>query len=260
MTNWTAISPAKHAQCRWKPRENFSNVATALVVEVFATEISITPHHFPLGFVKNGDEYQLVALVGLDQGRNLYVDIKGRWISEYLPASLRCYPFILMDNENEEDEKTICIDQESITNQSNAHRLFNDEGEKDQSFVDVINFLIRCEQDRSATQKACSALASSGIIEPWPLNVQRGEGEGATKIEGLYRINEAKLNSLEPLEFASLRETGAFSLAYAQLFSMPQLSKLNRRYQFLALQKQQLDNNEEVANSIQDDVSLRLDQ
>jgi hypothetical protein len=60
-----------------------------------------------LGFVKQGEDYQLVSLiplVGLEKDRNLYVALKGRWLSEYAPATLRCYPFILADHkENEED-------------------------------------------------------------------------------------------------------------------------------------------------------------
>jgi len=258
MTTWTAISTTEHAQSRWKPRENYSNVATRQVLEVFATEIGVVPHHFPLGFVKNGDEFQLVALVGLNKDRNLYVDLKGRWISEYVPASLRCYPFILVDHKEKEDEKVICIDQDCLTDNAEAPRLFNDDGEQDESFVEVMTFLIRCNQDRAATQAACNALANAGVIEAWPLNVQKGEGEGATTIEGLFRVNEAKLNSLEPLKFAGLRESGAFTLAYAQLFSMTQLKLLNRRHQFLALQQQQLDNNEELENFFLDDTSLSL--
>lgn len=251
MTSWIAISPSEHTDNRWLPRKDFANASSMQLVELFATEISVAPLHYPLGFVKQGDEYQLVALVGLEKDRNLYVDVKGRWISEYVPASLRCYPFILADHEEKEDEKIICIDQDCLTDDADAPRLFNDKGEQEESFTEMVNFLVRCNQDRATTQAACKALADAGILEAWPLNVQKGEEEGVTSIEGLYRINEAKMNSLEPLEFAGLRENGAFSLAYAQLFSMPQLKQLDRRYQFRALQQHQLDNNLEVADSLQ---------
>ncbi len=199
----------------------------------------------------------MVALLGLEKNRNLYVDLKGNWLSEYIPITLRCYPFALIDHDNQEGEKTICIDQDCFTDDSDASPLYKNDGEKDESFIEAINLLTRCEQDRATTQEASNALFDCGVIEAWPFNVRIGED--VTQIEGIYRINEAKLNSLEPLKFAGLRESGAFSIAYAQLFSMTQLSLLIRRYQFLALQKHQLDSNEEISSSILDDESLQID-
>jgi hypothetical protein len=259
MTSWIAISSTEHADERWLPRKDFANVANMQVVEVFASEISVVTHHFPIGFVKRDDDYQLVALVGLEKDRNLYVDVKGRWISEYIPASLRCYPFISADHKEKADEKVICIDQDCLTDNSDAPRLFNDDGEQEESLTEVVNFLIRCTQDRAATHAACKALAQAGVIEAWPLNVQKGEDEGITSIEGLCRINEAKLNSLDAAEFSGLRETGAFTLAYAQLFSMPQLRQLDRRHRFLVLQQHQLDNHQDVSDSFEADEKLSLD-
>jgi hypothetical protein len=215
--------------------------------------------HNTLGFVKQGEDYQLVSLVGLEKDRNLYVDLKGRWLSEYVPATLRCYPFILADHKENEEEKVLCIDQDCLTEDTDAPRLFKDDGEQDENFTEVFNFLIRCNQDRVATQAASNALAGAEVIEAWPLNVQKDGEEGVTTVEGLYRINEAKMNSLVAAEFAGLRETGAFSVAYAQLFSMPQLRQLYRRHKFLALQQSQLDNNQEVSDSFPENESLSLD-
>jgi hypothetical protein len=259
MTSWIAISPTEHADKRWSPRKDFANVANRQVVELFASEISVVAHHFPIGLVKLDDDYQLVALVGLEKDRNLYVDLKGRWIGEYIPASLRCYPFILTDHKEKVDEKVVCVDEDCLTDNADAPRLFKDDGEQEESFAEAFNFLIRCNQDRAATHAACKALADAGVIEAWPLNVQKGEDEGITSIEGLCRINEAKLNSLGAVEFAGLRETGAFTLAYAQLFSMPQLRQLDRRHQFLALQQHQLDNNQKISDSFEADARLTLD-
>jgi len=80
-----------------------------------------------LGFVKQGEDYQLVSLVGLEKDRNLYIDLKGRWLSEYVPATLRCYPFILADHKENEEEKVLCIDQDCITEDTDAPRLFKDD-------------------------------------------------------------------------------------------------------------------------------------
>ncbi len=59
--------------------------------------------------------------------------------------------------------------------------------------------------------------------------------ENITLTEGPYRINEARVSSLDATKFAGLRKPGAFILAYTVLFSMPQLRQLHRRHQFLEL-------------------------
>tara|TARA_B110000971_G_C19902336_1_gene450558 strand:- start:233 stop:421 length:189 start_codon:yes stop_codon:yes gene_type:complete len=56
--------PHWHAEYRWMPRQDFANIANAPVVEVFAAGINAVVHHFPIGFVKLGDDFQPITLVG----------------------------------------------------------------------------------------------------------------------------------------------------------------------------------------------------
>ena len=258
MTSWTAISQDEHKDKHWLPRKDFSNVSSMQVVEVYASEISVVPHQFSLGFVKLNEGYRLVALVGLERDKSYYVDVKGRWIGEYVPATLRCYPFIFTDHHEKEDLKVICIDQECLTDDVEAPKLFKEDGDQEDLFSEMFNFLVRCNQDRDVTQAAVNALTKADIFEAWPINVQKGGEDKVIAIEGLFRINEAKLNSLQKEEFSSLRESGAITLAYAQIFSMPQLKQLNRRFEFLALQQHQLDNDQAVADTFPAEVSLSL--
>ena len=253
MTSWTAISPAEHADSRWLPRKDFAFAANKQLVEIFVGELKTVLHYYAVGFVKQDEAYQLVALVGVEKDRSLYVDLNNEWTCEYVPASLRGYPFMLADSERQEDEKVLCIDQDYLTDDSDAVRLFKADGEQDDSITETLNFFVKCDQDRRTTQAACQALADAGVIEAWPLNVARGDDENSLSIEGFYCINEAKLNSLDTAVFAGLRETGAFHLAYAQLFSMNQLTQLSRRSEYLATQQQQIGTDQEVTGASQEE-------
>ena len=51
-------------------------------------------------------------------------------------------------------------------------------------------------------------------------------------MEGLFRIDEEKLNRLEAVELGELRQCGALPLAYAQLLSMSQTDHLSRRLEY----------------------------
>ena len=48
---------------------------------------------FPLGFVASGEEFILVAVLGFETDRNLFVSPTGQWIAHYVPAAIRSYPF-----------------------------------------------------------------------------------------------------------------------------------------------------------------------
>ncbi|WP_163649484.1 SapC family protein [Modicisalibacter sp. 'Wilcox'] len=92
-------------------------------------------------------------------------------------------------------------------------------------------------EEAQLTQHAAKVLGDSGVIEPWPLQIERGDGQEPLKVQGLHRINEKALNELSAEAFASLRSHGALALAYGQLFSMNQLSQLTERAKFHAQQQ-----------------------
>ena len=76
---------------------------------------------------------------------------------------------------------------------------------------DILNFLNQVEQNKAATNVA-------GVITEWPLKIKDGDQE--KPVTALYRIDEAKLNSLADEQFLKIRKAGALPIAYAQLLSM----------------------------------------
>ena len=60
---------------------------------------------------------------------------------------------------------------------------------------------------------------------PWEINVPRSEGE-TIQISDKYRIDEDKLNALEDRQWIDLKEAGALTIIYGQLFSQGSLNKL----------------------------------
>ena len=58
------------------------------------------------------------------------------------------------------------------------------------------------------------------------MQIKQQEGQDPLQIDGLYRVSEKALNSLDAETFSGLRKNGALGLAYAQIFSMHQTSRL----------------------------------
>ncbi|MDR9500031.1 MAG: SapC family protein, partial [Hydrogenovibrio sp.] len=107
--------------------------------------------------------------------------------------------------------------------------IFSDEGELSEPMKKVATFLQQCDQNRLATQQAVNALDQAGLIAPWPIKAKISDDE-VKAIEGLYKIDEAKLKALSGETLASLNQANALAIAYSQLASVPRLKGLAQLY------------------------------
>lgn len=256
MTQWIAVSRTEHADSHWRPRQGFGFAADLQVVAILIAELSKLLPHYVLGFVRNGDQYQPVALVGLGGERNLYVNKENKWLCTYVPATLRGYPFTLADNDS--GEPILCINESQLTEDQTAPPLFDSDGNLTSRTTHIFDFLGQCHANRILTQAACAALESCELIEPWPFTINRGENNEPLAINGLCRINEQALNALDGRQFAELRKSGATALAYAQLFSRNQIDQLAQRAEYIGKEIEST-SSRDLDDFFQDGGSLNLD-
>ena len=239
MTKLTAISNDIFADKAWLRPAGYSFAAGLATIPVVAAELPSLVPAMPLGFVKNGSTFDLVAICSLKPSTNLYVAPDGRWLGSYVPAVLRSYPFRLAKAPGREDS-ILCIDEGSgaVVGKDHGIPFFDASGEPATALKDILNLLTQIERSSIATQAAIAALASAGLIQPWPLRLQQGD-QPAAAVDGLFRIDEAAMNALSEENFLKLRGNGAFAVAYAQLLSMHQLGLLQRLDQVQAELKAQ---------------------
>ena len=228
MPEWIALSKTDHAQSLYWPRDGYHFAINQAVAPILLAELPKLVPHYALGFIRQEAGYQAVALLSLDGQNNLYLHRDGRWLGNYVPASLRGYPFTLANTED--GQKALCLDQAHLS-EDQGEPLFDDEGNLATTVQKTLEFLNQCEQNRVLTQHAVDALASADVIEQWPLTLERCEGHEPISVNGLYRVSEAALNALEADAYAQLRG-GPMALAHAQLFSMSQLNQLSERARF----------------------------
>ena len=231
MTSWVAISRTDHLNKRWRPSQGFNFAAEQQIVPVLIAEIAKVAPHFVTGFVPAEDgAFQYIALVGVGGERNFYVNSDSLWLCDYIPANLRAYPFAVLNDP--EGNKVFCIDESHLTDDDSFPRLFKDNGELEQLPGETVNFIGQCEESRLHTIKACAVLNDMELIEPWAIEIPRNEGQGPLAINGVYKINEEKLNALDAEQLLTLRNMSALPLAYAQLFSMAQMDQLIKRVNY----------------------------
>jgi hypothetical protein len=230
MPQWIAVSRTQHANQYHLPRDGYHFAANQPVASLLLAELSKLLPHYALGFIEQGESYQPVVLLSLNGQTNFYVAPNGKWLGNYVPASLRGYPFILANTED--GQRALCVDQAHLASDQ-GEPLFDEEGNLAQKAAQTLEFLQQCEQNQQVTAASTQKLHEAGIIEPWPLTLERGEGQDPLKVNGLYRVNEQALNALGAETYVKLRG-GPMALAYAQLFSMSQLNQLTERAKFHA--------------------------
>lgn len=227
----------------WKRFNNYDFAARDCVAPLLVAELLSALPFYPLAFARRAgaEGFTLVALLGLHSQDNLYVNREGRWQVGYVPSIYRAYPFILQQVATEEGQirAVLAFNRDSGLYRENPglgpdeERFFDEQGELQPLVKRLVNFLKESSVNRLLTDSAVNAIDAAKLLEPWPLSLANPDPE-LPLVQGLYRINHMTLNALDGETLKALNESGALTIAYAQLFSMPRLALLP----FLHKQKQ----------------------
>jgi len=228
MTKFVALDRKIHMSRSWRRPRDFRFAANESLVAVAGTELAMTAASMPLVFVKREETFELVALLSLEMGRNLFVAPDGQWAAgQYIPTLFRTYPFRLL-RVKAAAQMVLCVDEDSVQNLegSSEERFFDAGGQPTAILAEVIKTLEVFERGRLMTISAAKALDKAGVIVPWKLGA--GDGVQNPLIDGVHRVDEPRLNALGDNEFMQLRKSGGLPVAYAQLMSMARLELLPR--------------------------------
>src|SRR5690554_4574124 len=99
MPDLQVVSKERHAQKRWKRYSSYAFAAGDSVAPLVIQEIPKACIALPIGFIESEDGYFPVAVQGLTPDSNLLVAPDGRWLTSYVPAAYRSYPFRMANTE-----------------------------------------------------------------------------------------------------------------------------------------------------------------
>ena len=93
------LSSVNHADWTLRlPEPRFGFAASINSVVLAGIEFVEASKDYPIVFAKAADALVPVALLGLRETNNLYVDASGDWLNgHYVPAFIRRYPFVLAE-------------------------------------------------------------------------------------------------------------------------------------------------------------------
>jgi len=207
-------------------RKNFAFAAAAHLLPLTVAEVAAAVHHYPVVFVQEGEVVVLVALTGLPNTGNHFVDAHGEWrAGTYIPSYVRGYPFIAV-RPAPGAEPIIAFDPQAADfKDKNGQPLIGGDGQPSDQLKGILAFHGEYQVLAERTRNMTAALKAEGVLEEGGLNLHGPDGQG-TRVSGFLVVNEARLRALSGEALKRLMDADAIGLAYAHLLSMGNLGNL----------------------------------
>ena len=220
-----ALNLDQHGKMNVRGITSMPEVGQTHAVPLTVDEFTLVQRHYPIVF-SVGDTPVPIALMGLNEGVNVFLDENGRSSDPniYIPAYLRRYPFILAKLRPDTDELSLCYDPFSgaVGDFAEGEPLFDG----DQPSAATKAILEFCEQFEAA------GLRTNAFVEDLVKSELLMDGEVAIQPEGfdqpfVYRgfrmVDEEKIRNLRGDELRKMNQSGMLPLIYAHLFSLSQM-------------------------------------
>lgn len=226
------LNREEHKDLRLKPLNDAAFAAKTHSVPVTVADFAPAARDFPILFGGNSlEEAGPLAMLGLEQSQNLFVDEQGQWeAGTYIPAFVRRYPFVLAENnEDKEDQNFAVFLDEAYAgfNQEDGERLFNEDGSDTDLLKNAVKFLSEFQELVKRTQVLTARLRELNLLES--RNIEVKDPMGTKTINGLFVVNEEKLRQLDATVAGELVADGSMGWIYSHLLSLANIDRLSER-------------------------------
>ncbi len=201
------------------PARPCSFCANVAAIPLTASEIPAAVKDYPVVFLSE-EEPMPLAVVGLIDQTNLFVDENGQWASDtYIPGYVRRYPFAIA-NETGGDRLAIVIDTAYDGIVSGGETPLFEDSNPSPATQQAIEFCKAYETDRRMTEQFMELIKSTGLVRGQAAQYTP-KGETSPKPFAQYfGIDEKGLGELSDEKFLELRKNNVLPFLYAQLMSL----------------------------------------
>lgn len=212
-----ALSPERHGDLGLEPSDDAGFAARTQAIPITLPEFPAACRIYPIVFVGR-DVPQPVAIVGLRQQQNLFVDKDGHWKrGAYVPAYVRRYPYILM-GERDGENFALCVDRASSRIKEGAETPFFVDGKPSEQTEKALEFCATFQRQAAATEAFVKRLQELDLLIPNQAQFTLKSGE-VVRIADYKVIDERKLQDLPDADYLALRKDGLMAGIYSQLLS-----------------------------------------
>ncbi len=215
------LSSTLHMGYRAKMSDKAPFFAKAHAIPLTTEEFVHAQRFMPIVF-STGDNPVPLALVGLNEGVNVFVDDEGAALQPfYVPAYVRRYPYVLARIQPDAKELSLCFDSTSglLGNFDEGEPLFD--GDKPSEHLN--NVLKFCEDFEMAGQRTTvfmKELEELDILMDGEVAIQPNDDGKPFVYRGFRMVDEKKFRDLHGDQLRKINQNGILALIVAHLFSL----------------------------------------
>ncbi len=220
------VDKNRHRDVSIAPVTDMTFAAATNSVIVLAAEFSKACREYPLVFVLDQGNYFPAAVLGLQDGQNLFISAQGAWQASYIPAYVRRYPFIPALQEGS-TEYLVCIDEgfAGFNRDGRGERLFLEDGGQSATLIRSLSFLQEFQIQHQRTLDFCAVLQQHDLMEPMQADVAMASGK-KLQLNGFFVVSRQKMAALPDEVIGSLSRQGYLELVFAHLLSLENFERL----------------------------------
>jgi hypothetical protein len=213
-------------ETKFAPIENYNFASEIGAIAVSFRETAEASKYYPIMFIKEGDGFSAIAILGVDQNKNLFVDENGKWLSRYIPSLIRLYPFAFSKDPSDPKKISIAYDTESkLANTKKGETFFKDDQALSAYGEKIKNGAEELYNDITILKNITKEIERLGLLTP--IDISFGKKDKAQhRITGIYQVDPEKLNKLSDTEVLNLTKIGGMNLINNHLNSLSNFDEL----------------------------------
>lgn len=215
------LSSVAHGDWKARRLDTAPFLTKSHAIPLTVEEFTLAQRHYPIVF-SAGENPVPLALMGLNEGVNVFVDDEGKLTSEvYVPAYVRRYPFMLARLRPDSEDLSLCFDPtaDAVGVFDEGDSLFED-GQPADTTKQILGFCENFEQAGMQTGAFMKELADHKLLIDGEVAIQP---EGAAQpfiYRGFQMISEDAVKDLRGDVARKMMQSGLLPLIYAHLFSL----------------------------------------
>jgi len=215
------LSSVDHADFHARPLDNAEFLVGQHAIPLTSDEFVSACRFFPIVF-SAGDNPVPLALMGLNEGINTFVDDEGKLLNPvYVPAYVRRYPFLLARLQPDSEDLSLCFDPTSgaLGKFDEGDALFVD-GQPSEQVQAVLEFCKNFEEAGQRTGLFMDELKKADLLMDGEVAIQQEGNDKPYVYRGFQMVDENKLRELRGDVLRKLMQNGILGLIFAHLFSL----------------------------------------
>jgi hypothetical protein len=226
------LNSRDHSAWRTRGIDSAEFLKNAHAIPLTVDEFVEAQRDLPIVFSSGPDPLPL-ALMGLNEGINTYVDDKGK-INDpvYLPAYVRRYPFMLAKLTPEATELSLCFDptSEAVGAFAEGEALFGGDSQPSDNTKRILEFCDSFEQAGQRTKAFIDELKAHELLMDGEIAISLNDKpDQAFTYRGFQMVNREKLAEIPAEKLETWHKNGLLMIVYAHLFSLDQMRKIFSR-------------------------------